>query len=222
MVVNVNFFIDEPTLAFLIVFVPFLTVLGIKAFTEWITDFIKVRRGFFSVNWIMKNHQWRDRMIKPNGNNVKIEDKPQPFINNPNFTAFKGAKKIIFFSRIGERLKQLQIKADTDRELEKSKGIPPETEFNDMLDGAEMSGSIFGLKKSQFEKILLYIAVIAAAGALIAGVVNINMSSALDIKLNQTINSIPTTDSIKEAVKQGLIDSGLIRLMPIINRTVLG
>lgn len=192
--------IPEVALAFMIVFVPFFLVLGMWKFSDWLMSFIKVRQGYFNVNWVMKNHQWRERMIKPDGNDVKLEGKPQPFINDPKFTAFKGSKKVIIFSRVGDRLKQLQIRADTDKDLEKSKGIPPETEFNDMLDGAEMAGSIFGIKKTQFEKILLIIAVVAAAGALLLGVVNLNMASGLDLKLNQTQGMIPTVDAITTAV----------------------
>jgi len=199
MVVELTASVPEIALAFMIVFLPFFVLMGIKAFADWIVSFIKVRQGYFSVNWIMKNHQWKERMLKPKGNEVEVENKPQPFINNPSYTAFRGSKKVIFFSRIGDRLRQLQIKADTDK-LDKDKGIPPETEFNDMLDGAEMAGSIFGIKKSQFEKMLLIIAVVAAGGALLLGVVNLNMANQLDIKLNQTMSSIPTVNAIADTV----------------------
>jgi hypothetical protein len=200
MVVELTASVPEPILAFMIVFLPFFLIMGIKWFADWLVSFIKVRQGYFSVNWVMKNHQWKERMLKPDGNDVQIENKPQPFINNPNFTAFRGSKKMIFFSRIGDRLRQLQIKGDTDRDMEKNRGIPPETEFNDMLDGAEMAGSIFGIKKSQFEKILLLIAVVAAGGALLLGVINLNMANQLDIKLNQTMSSIPTVNAIADTV----------------------
>lgn len=191
--------VPELALAFMVVFVPFFLLVGMKGFAEWVVSFIKVRQGYFSVNWIMKNHQWKERMLKPKGNEVEVENKPQPFINNPSYTAFRGSKKVIFFSRIGDRLRQLQIKADTDK-LDKDKGIPPETEFNDMLDGAEMAGSIFGIKKSQFERMLLIIAVVAAGGALLLGVINLNMANQLDIKLNQTQGMIPTVDAIAAKV----------------------
>jgi hypothetical protein len=63
-----------------------------------------------------------------------------------------------------------------------------------------MAGSIFGIKKSQFEKILLLIAVVAAGGALLLGVINLNMANQLDIKLNQTMSSIPTVNAIADTV----------------------
>jgi hypothetical protein len=200
MVVEISTSIPEPILAFLIVFAPFFLILGIKGFADWITTFIKVRQGYFSVNWIMKNHQWKEKMIKPAGNEVKVEGKPIPFINNPEFTAFRGSRKILFFSRIGERLKQLQIKADSDADLKKNKGVPPENEFNEMLDAAFSAGTVFGLKKSSLERILLYAAVIVGAGALIFGFVNMGMLNTMDGRLNATQGMIPTADAVADKV----------------------
>lgn len=186
MVVTLTANVPEVVLAFLIVFVPFVLILGAKTLAEWLEGFIKVRRGYFSVNWIMKNHQWKERLVKPKGNDVEIESKPQPFFNNPQYTAFKGSKKMIFFSRIGDRLRQLMITGNSDKDFEKNKGIPPENEFNDMLDAAEISGSLLGFKKTDLEKWLLYIAVFAAAGALVLGVINLNMLTLIDGKINTT------------------------------------
>jgi hypothetical protein len=220
MVVALTASIDEPVLAFLIVFTPFLLILGTKALAEWLEQFIKIRRGFFSVNWVMKNHQWRERLVKPKGNDVVVEGKPQPFINNPKYTAFAGSKKKIFFTRIGDRLRQIQIAADTDKDYDKNKGIPPENEFNDMLDAAEIAGSLLGLRRKDITQYLLYAAIIAAAGALILSMLNFNVLQLMDSKITNLTNKVtPTTDEIANRVIERLYPAQNISLP--VNATIV-
>lgn len=188
MAVEIVASVPEVALAFMIVFVPFFLMMGIKGFSDWIVSFIKIRQGYFSVNWIMKNHQWREKMIKPKQDELSVEGHTTPFINNPKFTAFRGSKKLVFFSRIGDKLKQLQIIADNDKDIER--GIPPSDLYEDMLLEAEQIGRIFALKKSTLEKFLLYIAVGAAVGALLFGFINMGMLNAYDAKFNDTQTSI--------------------------------
>ncbi len=200
--VYIDFYVEPYVLAFIVVTVPFFLLWGIKRAADWVIEFIKVRQGFFSVNYILKNHQYKTRMIKPKGLQVQIDGKNTPFKNHPDYTAFAGSKKMIFFTRIAEKLQQMKLTAKDQTRY--NKGAPSDNLFNDMLLEAEQVGKLFGLKKSKFEQILLIIAVIAAIGGLVGAALNMGMIQSLEQTINTSLANLPSSEAIAAQVQAAL------------------
>lgn len=207
--------IDIPAniFVFSIMAVPFFMFLGFWKFSNWMVNFIKVRQGFMEYMYILKNHQIKTKMFKPKSNEVKIGENRYPFSTSPEYLAFKGNKKVIFFSRIGNALKQLRYFEVEDKKAMKES--PNEDIFNDMLLQAEATGKLFGIKKDKLEKILAIVAAVGVVVLLLFAFVQTESIKSLDTRLNQTIENMPDAEQIADNVAQR------IRPDPLANATRL-
>lgn len=209
--------IDIPAniFVFSIVGVPLFMFLGFWKFSDWMVNFIKVRQGFMEYMHVLKNHQIKTKMFKPTSNEVKIGKNKYPFTTSPEYLGFKGNKKVIFFSRIGDRLQQLPFFSKGDKKTEKNS--PNEDIFNQMLLEAEQTGKLFGIKKNPLMQILAIIGIIGIAILLFMNFINTESIRSLDEKLNTTLSElgeIPDGDSIAASVIERLND-------PLANATII-
>lgn len=192
---------DVMFITFLITSVPFV-IWGMWGFSCWIMSLIKVRRGYIEVEWIEKNHQKRSKLVKPEkSNKIKIGELEYPLILDPAYYVLKGAKKIITFTRLGEKMKQIDYSAAS-----RSKGEPPEDIFNDMLIEAEQVGRILGFKPDVLIKLVTFVAagaaVIAVIGLIILnGQVNLMPAQIGDVVSEQNVN---LAQQVAQAVREAI------------------
>jgi len=196
---------------FLIIGTPFI-IWGMWSFSTWITTLIKVRRGFMEVRWIEKNHQEKVKLQKPQSNNIKIDGKPYPFINSPDFYVMKGAKKILEFTRLGERLQQIRF-AGT---IKRNEDEPSEDLFNSMLMEAEQWGKLQVFKPDILMKLLTIIAavgVIAIGAGLVIelGMLN-NLPQTTASALGESLKDLPTqvADKITPLISKPVIPNATV------------
>lgn len=164
----------------ILISVPFV-IWGMWGFSNWLIGLLKTRRGFYSVRWINQNHQEQEKLVKPNkANQIKVDGKPRPFFNDPKHFILRGSRKIIAFSKLGERITQLSFASDSKQDKE----APPGDLFDEMLMESEQFGKMMGVKPNP---LMLILALVAAGGIVIV------LLSSLGIY--QMLNVVPKTTS---------------------------
>jgi hypothetical protein len=187
--------IDDSTMfVFIITSVPFV-FWGMWGFTQWFITMIKTRSGHYLVRWVNPNHQEQEKLVKPDkANQIKVNGKPQPFNNSPDYFSMKGAKKILLFSNLGDRITQMKLKSSEKED----KNSPPPDLFNEMLLEMEQWGKMMGVKPNPLMLLLCFVAAGAAVGTLLGVLYNIQLAGNIpnvtaSVVANSTaITSIPS------------------------------
>lgn len=134
-----------------------LAMAGTWFIASWLREKIQVRKGFFKAYFRQKNHRKIMRMVKPEGDYVRIRNSAYPFNDSSGCIYYEGTTPTIEYNEHGEQLNFINKDKTTV----------------DSINVDALMTRTYNLGKSHGSKDLNYIKIfsLVAAGASVFGVI---------------------------------------------------
>ncbi|MEM5866774.1 MAG: hypothetical protein QXG39_02530 [Candidatus Aenigmatarchaeota archaeon] len=136
----------------IIILLGLFSSIGIYYVFKNLIEKIMVKFGYIKIKYFTKNYRIQEKMAKPKGGKIKINDIDLPFNNSPGYIYFNSNLPIAFYKE-GE-INQINID-----DIGKT-GVDPDL-FDKITASYFEAGKLFALRKNKMQDIMMMLLVVA-------------------------------------------------------------